>query len=201
MVKESLKLSKGQKTLAHFFKKPQDIPEKKLTVAQPKPKIRPKSELFQPREGSCEPIRAPNSQVVQKHDRDCFYEDLLIQPKRFAKTKYKSFDSTFTFPFLLKFPIVAKFLCSYGKNENIINFDEPHEFFLEREPQNQYDQRAIKVAVQQLEKYLLLKGVERAINETEIAELEEEPVTLYLGYVPKDISYNLSVLLDNQQIF
>jgi hypothetical protein len=151
MPKESLKLSKGQKTLAHFFKKPQDLPEKKPTVAPPNPKPRPKSELFQPREGSREPIKAPTSQVVQKHDRDCFYEDLLIQPKRFAKTKQKSLNSPFTFPFLLKFPVVAKFLCSYGKNENIINFDEPHEFFLEREPQNKYDQRAIKVAVRQLE--------------------------------------------------
>ena len=92
---------------------------------------------------------------------------------------------------------MAKFLCSYGKNENIINFDEPHEFFLEREPQNKYDQRAIKVAVQQLEKHLLLKGVERTQNEVEISEQDDEPLTLYLGYVPKDISYNLSVLLDN----
>jgi hypothetical protein len=47
----------------------------------------------------------------------------------------------------------------------------------------------------------LLKGVERTQNEVEISEKDEEPITLYLGYVPKDVSYNLSVLLDNQQIF
>jgi hypothetical protein len=30
---------------------------------------------------------------------------------------------------------------------------------------------------------------------------EDNAITLYLGYVPKDISFNLSVLLDNPQIF
>ena len=99
---------------------------------------------------------------------------------------------------MLKLPIVAKFLCSYGQNENLINFEQPHEFFLEREPQNKYDQRAIRVGVRQSEKYLLLKGVEHAANEKGD---DDQELDLFLGYVPKDISYNLSVLLDNPSIF
>ena len=34
-----------------------------------------------------------------------------------------------------------------------------------------------------------------------IIKSEENLITLYLGYVPKDVSFNLSVLLDNPQIF
>lgn len=120
--------------------------------------------------------------------------------RRFPRTKQKQSLTSFTFPILLKFPIVAKGLCSSGRNEALINFEAPLEFFLEREPQNRYDTRAIKVGVRQAERDLLVKGVEHAAD-GEFEMWEQAQVTLFLGYVPKDISYNLSVLLDNPRIF
>ena len=98
--------------------------------------------------------------------------------------------ASLVFPIVIKCNIVAKFLCSYGQNEKLINFQETHKLFLEREPQNKYDQRAIKIGVIQEEKYLKIAGNEN-IN------VGDNSITLYLGYVPKDISFNLSVLLDN----
>ena len=49
MVKETLKISKGQKTLAHFFQKPKSVAEKEqIATVQPKPRVRPKSEFLVP---------------------------------------------------------------------------------------------------------------------------------------------------------
>lgn len=53
-----------------------------------------------------------------------------------TKTKMKSAQGI-VFPILLRFHIVAKFLCQMGsRNEQLIDFDKEHRFFLEREPKN-----------------------------------------------------------------
>ena len=141
-----------------------------------------------------------NSQAVNVSN--CFDEDLVSMQakKRFPRTKQKQSLTAFTFPMLLKFPIVAKFLCQSGRNESLINFEKAFELFLEREPQNKYDNRAIKVGVRQAERDLLVKGMEHASHDENEFENEAQS-TLFLGYVPKDTSYNLSVLLDNSRIF
>ena len=63
------------------------------------------------------------------------------------------------FPIKLIFPIVGKFLCSNGMAEKCLNFQNPHTLFLEREPTNKYDPRAIKLGVHQFEQDLLVKDV------------------------------------------
>ena len=73
----------------------------------------------------------------------------------------------------------------------MVDFSKEHEFFLEREPTNKYDNRAIKLGVYQDEKNLDIHGQELLENS------EVSMMKIYLGYVPKDLSFNLSVLLDN----
>lgn len=63
--------------------------------------------------------------------------------------------SRFVFPLVVRFPVVAKFLCSQGRTERYVNFAAPHEVFLEREPENKYDPRAVKVGIRQQQGYLL----------------------------------------------
>jgi len=59
----------------------------------------------------------------------------------------KSRSDGVVFPIRLKFPIVAKFLCQNGRAERYINFQAPYVLFLEREPSNKYDPRAVKIGI------------------------------------------------------
>ena len=81
--------------------------------------------------------------------------------------------------------------------------------FLEREPQNAYDRRAIRIAVCQSEWDLNIHGQEfksnhlprdKTANEQK-ANGKDHEFKLYIGYVPKDLSWNLSTLIDNDHIF
>ena len=62
-------------------------------------------------------------------------------------TRIERKSSAMNFPMVIKLAVVAKYLCSFGQNESKIDFDQPHKLFLEREPSNAYDRRAIRVAV------------------------------------------------------
>ncbi len=42
---------------------------------------------------------------------------------------------------------MAKFLCHNGMADKWIDFKSPHLVFLEREPTNKYDNKAIKIGV------------------------------------------------------
>ena len=67
----------------------------------------------------------------------------------------------------MKITVVAKYLCSYGQNEKYINFEKNYNLYLEREPQNQYDKRAIKVVIEQDESDLILRGYEKSGEEAD----------------------------------
>ena len=65
---------------------------------------------------------------------------------------------------LIKFKVAAKFLVNGNKSEERINFEEDHRVFLEREPSNKHDCRAIKVSIRQ-EETKLISGVLYASSE------------------------------------
>ena len=79
----------------------------------------------------------------------------------------------------------------------MINFDDrverPYELWLEREPENKYDPRAIMVCVSQAD-YLTKSPTMQTVDDSEI-------VSLCLGYLPKDLAYSLSQIIDNPHIF
>ena len=97
--------------------------------------------------------------------------------------------------------MVAKFLCQGGLASRLINFENlatnPYELWLEREPTNRYDPRAIMVRVRQADGL-----TKRPTTQTNLGgdSAASELVDLTLGYVPKDIAYNLSQVLDNPHI-
>ena len=53
----------------------------------------------------------------------------------------------------IEFDVVARFLCQGGLASRMINFEDPvnnpYELWLEREPENRYDPKAIMVRVEQ----------------------------------------------------
>ena len=75
--------------------------------------------------------------------------------KRQSLTKPKVSEEV-NLPILIKFPIVAKFLCNF--NDKLIDFTKDHSISLEREPDNKYDRRAIKVVVRQKDDDLHVKN-------------------------------------------
>ena len=106
----------------------------------------------------------------------------------------KQTSDIIVFPITLKFPVVAKFLCSNGRVDRYLNFQNPYELFLEREPLNKYDPKAIKVGVMQAESHLLQNDFSPGEDTQDREELMQ---SFYLGYVPKELAYNLSVIVDN----
>ena len=70
-------------------------------------------------------------------------EAIFSKQKQISKPR----PVTIVFPLVLKLPIVAKYLCAMGQNDNRVDWDKPHELFLEREPSNFYDRKAIRLAV------------------------------------------------------
>ena len=100
--------------------------------------------------------------------------------------------------------VVAKFLCQRGLADRLIDFSEPDVrpfwLWLEREPENRYDPRAIKVCVGQADGHTKQPAmIQRKAADGE--ELELEKVNLCLGYVPKDLAYSLSQILDHEPFF
>ena len=92
---------------------------------------------------------------------------------------------------ILEFKVVAKFLCNRGiLADKIINFQNPHTLSRVREPDNKYDPKAILIKVSQESN--LLK---------EPPSHENEKTELVLGYVPKDLAYNLSTIVDSDHVF
>ena len=92
---------------------------------------------------------------------------------------------------------MAKFLCQRGLADRLIDFSDkavrPYRIWLEREPDNRYDPRAIKVCVSQVDMFTKSPTMQTD-DQTEI-------VLLCLGYIPKDLAYNLSQILDNTHVF
>ena len=101
----------------------------------------------------------------------------------------------------IEFDVVARFLCQGGLASRMINFEDPinnpYELWLEREPENRYDPKAIMVRVEQADGLTKMPTTQTSLDGVSAAN---EMVQLTLGYVPKDIAYSLSQVLDNQHI-
>ena len=96
--------------------------------------------------------------------------------------------------------IVAKFLCQRGLADRLIEFgdkaERPYWLWLEREPENRYDTKAIKVCVGQADGHTKAPSMQRRSGDADGFVEEDEIVNLTLGYIPKDLAYSLSQVLD-----
>ncbi|CDW85590.1 UNKNOWN [Stylonychia lemnae] len=163
-----------------------------------------------------EEIKQKETQSKDKNAQSQELSEVTVHDYGKHKTQVKRKSQPFQpkgiiFPIRIKFPIVAKFLCHAGQADKWINFHQAHHIFIEREPKNKYDQKAIKVGVKQHESFLLADGQsfshnliqdkEEVEKQQNNEDYEKYLQTFYLGYAPKDIAYNLSVILDNPKIF
>ena len=63
----------------------------------------------------------------------------------------KEAEPVVVLPIAMKFPVVAKFLCSMNLADRVINFTKCHKVWLQREPTNRYDRRAVQIRVSQVD--------------------------------------------------
>lgn len=83
-------------------------------------------------------------------------------------------------------------MCNRGLADRVVNFSNEYTLELMREPTNKHDPRAIKVIIGQLDSLLVDQVSLQGAGEMNLFEF---------GYVPKDIAFSLSTILDSPHIF